>query len=105
VIGRVLPGYTGYAASKGAVEAMTFILAHELTARPRHHRERHRPGPTATPLFFEGKDEQAIARFAHAAPLERLGTPASIAEVAAFLVSPAGHGVNGQTVRANGGVI
>jgi NAD(P)-dependent dehydrogenase (short-subunit alcohol dehydrogenase family) len=63
------------------------------------------PGPTATPLFFEGKDEQAIDRFAHTAPLERLGTPADIAEVAAFLISPAGHWVNGQTVRANGGVI
>ena len=56
-------------------------------------------------MFLEGKDEQAIDRFAHAAPLERLGTPADIAEVAAFLVSPAGHWVNGHTVRANGGVI
>lgn len=33
VIGRVLPGYTGYAASKAAVEAMTFILAHEPRGR------------------------------------------------------------------------
>jgi 3-oxoacyl-[acyl-carrier protein] reductase len=104
VIGRVLPGYTGYAASKGAVEAMTFILAHELRGRDITVNA-IAPGPTATPLFFEGKDEQAIDRFAHAAPLERLGTPADIAEVAAFLVSPAGHWVNGQTVRANGGLI
>jgi 3-oxoacyl-[acyl-carrier protein] reductase len=38
-------------------------------------------------------------------PLERLGTPADIAEVVAFLASPAGHWVNGQAVRANGGIV
>ena len=104
VIGRVLPGYTGYAASKGAVEAMTFILAHELRGRDISVNA-IAPGPTATPMFFEGKDQQAIDRFAHAVPLERLGTPADIAEAAAFLTSPAGHWVNGQTIRVNGGII
>ena len=38
-------------------------------------------------------------------PLERLGTPEDIAEVVSFLASPAGHWVNGQVVRANGGII
>jgi 3-oxoacyl-[acyl-carrier protein] reductase len=37
--------------------------------------------------------------------LDRLGTPADIAEVVAFLTSPAGHWVNGQRVRANGGLV
>jgi 3-oxoacyl-[acyl-carrier protein] reductase len=37
-------------------------------------------------------------------PLERLGSPADIAEAVAFLTSPAGRWINGQTIRANGGI-
>jgi 3-oxoacyl-[acyl-carrier protein] reductase len=103
VLGRILPNYTGYAASKGAVEAMTFILASELRGRDITVNA-VAPGPTATPLFLEGKDEETVARFAHAVPLDRLGTPTDIAEVAVFLTSPAGHWINGQTIRANGGM-
>ena len=103
VIGRVLPNYTGYAASKGAVEAMTFILAHELRGRDITVNA-IAPGPTATDMFLQGKDEQTIARFAQAAPLERLGTPDDIAETVAFLLSPAGRWINGQTIRVNGGL-
>ncbi|MEU4928119.1 SDR family oxidoreductase [Streptomyces yokosukanensis] len=63
------------------------------------------PGPTATDLFLDGKDEETVARPAAQPPLERLGTPADLADVVAFLVSPAGHWVNGQVVRANGGIV
>ncbi len=97
-------GYTGYAASKGAVDAISLILASELRGRDINVNA-IAPGPTATLMFFEGKDQEAIDRFAHAVPLERLGTPADIAEAAAFLTSPAGHWINGQTIRANGGII
>ncbi len=103
VIGRVLPAYSGYAASKAAVEAMTFILAHELRGRDVTVNA-VAPGPTATDMFLEGKDEAAVSRFASAVPLERLGTPADIAAVVAFLASPSGHWVNGQTIRVNGGM-
>ncbi|MFD5760870.1 SDR family oxidoreductase, partial [Streptomyces sp. NPDC127044] len=37
-------------------------------------------------------------------PLERLGTPRDIAEVVSFLAGPAGRWVNGQVLRANGGI-
>jgi 3-oxoacyl-[acyl-carrier protein] reductase len=50
VLGRMLPNYTGYAASKGAVEAMTFILASELRGRDINVNA-IAPGPTATPMF------------------------------------------------------
>jgi 3-oxoacyl-[acyl-carrier protein] reductase len=63
------------------------------------------PGPTATDLFLEGKDEELLARLANAAPLQRLGNPSDIAPVVAFLASPEGHWINGQTIRINGGVI
>ena len=103
MIGRILPNYTGYAASKAAVEAMTFILAHELRAQDITVNA-VAPGPTATDMFQQGKDEAALVRIASAVPHERLGTPADIASVVAFLASPAGHWINGQTIRVNGGI-
>jgi 3-oxoacyl-[acyl-carrier protein] reductase len=38
-------------------------------------------------------------------PLERLGTPEDIAGVVAFLTGPDGGWVNGQVLRANGGLV
>ncbi|MFJ4482593.1 SDR family oxidoreductase [Streptomyces longwoodensis] len=104
VVGLAFPGYGAYAAGKGAVEAMTLILARELRGRD-VTANTVAPGPTATDLFLDGKDEETIARLAAQPPLERLGTPADIAEVVAFLASPAGHWINGQVIRANGGII
>jgi 3-oxoacyl-[acyl-carrier protein] reductase len=104
VVGLQFPGYGVYAASKGAVEAMTMILAREMRGRDITVNA-VAPGPTATELFFDGKDEATIQRLAQQPPLERLGTPADIAQVVAFLASPAGHWINGQVVRAHGGII
>ncbi|MER5434322.1 SDR family oxidoreductase [Streptomyces sp. NPDC002588] len=104
VVGLAFPGYGAYSAGKGAVEALTLVLARELRGR-NITVNAVAPGPTATDLFLDGKDEQTIARLAAQPPLERLGTPADIAEVVAFLASPAGHWVNGQVIRANGGII
>jgi 3-oxoacyl-[acyl-carrier protein] reductase len=96
------PGYGPYAASKAAVEGMTLVLARELRGRDVTVNT-VAPGPTATPLFLDGKDEDAIAGLAAAAPLERLGRPEDIAETVSFLAGP-GRWVNGQTVYANGGI-
>jgi 3-oxoacyl-[acyl-carrier protein] reductase len=63
------------------------------------------PGPTATDMFLDGKDQELLDRLAHAVPLERLGVPDDIAPVVAFLASPEGHWINGQTIRVNGGII
>ncbi|MFE2493268.1 SDR family oxidoreductase [Streptomyces scopuliridis] len=103
VLALALPGYSAYAATKGAVEAITLILARELRGRDITVNA-VAPGPTATALFLDGKDEQTIAKMAGQAPLERLGTPRDIAEVVAFLAGPA-RWVNGQVLRANGGIV
>ncbi len=63
------------------------------------------PGPTATELFLDGKSAQVIEQAAKAPALERLGTPEDIAGVVAFPVGPDGGWVNGQTLRANGGLV
>lgn len=96
-----LPGYGAYAASKGAAEALTLILARELRGRD-ITANTVAPGPTATPLFFEGKTQQVIDQIAAANPMGRLGTPHDIAEVVSFLAG-AGRWVNGQVLYANGG--
>jgi 3-oxoacyl-[acyl-carrier protein] reductase len=97
-----IPAYGAYAASKGGVEALTLILACELRGRDITVNA-VAPGPTATPLFFEGKSQDLIDNIAKANPMERLGTAEDIAEVVAFLAGP-GRWVNGQVVYANGGM-
>ncbi|MGB4778975.1 SDR family oxidoreductase [Microbacterium sp.] len=96
------PAYGAYVASKAAVEGITLILARELRGRDITVNA-VAPGPTATPLFLDGKDEQTIATLAKAAPLERLGRPEDIAQTVAFLAGP-GRWINGQVVYANGGL-
>lgn len=98
-----LPTYTAYAATKGAVDAMTLILAKEMRGRDITVNA-VAPGPTATPLFLHGKPQQAIDNLRNMSPLERLGEPTDIAETVAFLAGPA-RWVNGQIIYTNGGVI
>ena len=98
-----LPGYSAYAATKGTVDAITMILAKELRGRDITVNA-VAPGPTATPLFLDGKDQEAIDGLAAMAPLERLGTPEDVAETVAYLAGPA-RWVNGQVLYANGGVV
>jgi 3-oxoacyl-[acyl-carrier protein] reductase len=104
LVGTLLPTYGVYVASKAAVEAMTHILSKELRGR-RITVNAVAPGPTATELFLKGKPDALVEQLAKAAPLERLGTPEDIANVVAFLAGPDGSWVNGQVLRANGGMI
>jgi 3-oxoacyl-[acyl-carrier protein] reductase len=104
VVGLRLETYGVYAASKAAVETLTAILAKELRGRSITVNA-IAPGPTATDLFLDGKPQELIDRMAKMNPLERLGTPQDIAAAVAFLAGPDGSWINGQTLRANGGMI
>ena len=78
LVGQAFPTRAAYAASKGAVAAITRVLADDL----------------------RGRD---ISVNAIAAEVDRPGIVApEIANVVAFLVSEAGHEVNGQVIRPNG---
>jgi 3-oxoacyl-[acyl-carrier protein] reductase len=62
-----LPHYTAYAAAKGAVDAITLILAKELRGRDITVNA-VAPGPTATPLFLDGKRQETINELASLPP-------------------------------------
>lgn len=98
-----LPGYAIYNATKASVEAFTHVFAKELRGR-NITVNAVAPGPVATSLFFDGKTEAQIQHFAKMPPLERLGQPEDIASVVAFVVSSEAGWVNGQVLRANGGL-
>ncbi|SPB12717.1 short chain dehydrogenase/reductase family oxidoreductase [Caballeronia novacaledonica] len=98
-----MPGYAIYNATKAAVEAFTHVFAKELRGRGITVNA-VAPGPVATSLFLEGKTDEQIATFSKMPPLERLGQPDDIASVVAFLVGADAGWVNGQVLRANGGV-
>ena len=104
VVGLYQPTYAVYAATKAGVEAMTHILSKEMRGR-NITVNTVAPGPVATDLFFEGKPQSVIDHLTKLTPLERLGKPEDVANTVAFLASPAGGWVNGQTLRANGGAI
>src|SRR3984885_1652437 len=102
VVGTKLETYSVYAATKAAVETMTAILSKELRGR---HITVNAVAPVSTELFLTGKSPELVERMAKMPPLERLGTTDDIASVVSFLAGPDGGWVNGQVLRANGGMV
>jgi 3-oxoacyl-[acyl-carrier protein] reductase len=98
-----IPGYAIYNATKAAVESFTHVFAKELRGR-NITVNAVAPGPVATELFLHGKSEEQIQNFAKMPPLERLGQPEDIANVVSFLAGSDSGWVNGQILRANGGL-
>lgn len=102
-LGLNMPGYAVYNATKAAVEAFTHVFAKELRGR-NITVNAVAPGPIATSLFLDGKTEEQIQTFAKMPPLQRLGQPDDIASVVSLLVSADAGWINGQILRANGGI-
>ena len=99
----VTGNYLTYVASKGAVEQMTRVMSKDL-ARKGIMVNCVSPGPTATDLFLKGKPEGLLKTIAGLNPQGRLGKPEEVADVVAFLSSPACGWVSGQNLRVNGGM-
>ena len=92
-----------YAATKGAVDTMTFALARELG--PRGIRVNSiLPGHTKTPATEGHFDGELGEKLLAGTPLGRFGEPEDIAPVAVFLASDDAHWVTGEALRAAGGV-
>ncbi len=104
VVGLYQPTYAAYAATKAGIEAMSRILSKELGAKGITVNV-IAPGPVATALFLKGKTDDDIKPIVGRTPLGRLGEPEDIARAISFLVGPDGGWINGQVLRANGGII
>ncbi len=99
----MLPTYSAYAATKGAVEQITRIVAKELGSKNITVNVIS-PGPTDTELFKQDKTEEQINRLAQASAFARLGEVEDIADVVAFIASDEARWITGQNIRVNGGV-
>ena len=97
---RAFPGISAYGGSKSALEFFTKVAAKELG--PKHITVNTvSPGYTETDML---SDPQFRTTGIQASPLGRLGTPADIAKVVAFIVSDDGGWITGDTIQAGGGV-
>lgn len=102
--GLMLPGYGVYDATKGAIEAMTHVIAKEFGRRGITVNAVS-PGATETESYRSGKSEAFLASLEAMSAFGRLGRPEEIAAVVAFLASDRGHWITAQNVRVNGGTV
>jgi 3-oxoacyl-[acyl-carrier protein] reductase len=102
--GLMLPGYGVYDATKGAIEAMTHVIAEEFGRRGITVNAVS-PGATETENYRSGKSEEFLASLEAMSAFGRLGRPGEIAAVVAFLASDRGHWITAQNVRVNGGTV
>ena len=96
-------GEAVYSAAKGGVIAFTKSLAREMA----RHQVRVNcvcPGPTDTALFASFAGPKLRDALTKAIPFRRLGQPADVANVVAFLASDEASFVTGQTVSVSGGL-
>lgn len=94
------PGATAHLGSKAALEQYGKGLAQELAPRGITVNT-VLPGFTDTGVLTEQTRTMGI----HMSPLKRLGLPADIADVVAFLVSEQARWLTGQTIHAGGGIV
>jgi 3-oxoacyl-[acyl-carrier protein] reductase len=97
----MMPTYSTYVATKGAVEQLTRVFAKEIGARGINVNA-VLPGPTNTELFTKGKPQEVIDRLASLNAFNRIGEPDDIAKVVAFLASDDAKWISGQTIGLNG---
>jgi 3-oxoacyl-[acyl-carrier protein] reductase len=97
------PGISLYAASKGAVEQLTVIAAHEFGGRGITVNTVS-PGATDTDMLRDHNSPEGREMMRVMSPLGRLGQPEDVADVIGFLVGPDGRWMTALNLRAGGGI-
>lgn len=98
------PGIALYCASKAALEQFTKVAAREFGPRGITVNTIS-PGATDTDLLRSSNPPEALEQTPALTALGRLGEPADIADVVAFLASPDARWITGQNIRATGGLL
>lgn len=98
------PGIALYCASKAALEQITKVAAREFGPRGITVNTVS-PGATDTDLLRTSNPPEALEQTAALTALGRLGEPADIADVVAFLAGPDARWITGQNILATGGLI
>ena len=94
--------YVDYAASKGAVDAMTIGLAREI-ATEGVRVNCARPGPIRTEIHASGGEPNRVDRVRTAIPMQRGGEPEEVAATIMWLLSSEASYVTGAIVDVSGG--
>jgi len=91
-------GEIAYAATKGAIDALTITLAAEVAAKGITVNAVN-PGPTDTGWMTEPIKQALLPRF----PFNRIGQPEDVARAIAFLASDDAQWITGQIIHSEGG--
>ena len=94
--------YVWYAASKGAIESLTYGLSKEL-AGDGIRVNCVSPGSTETRVHADAGTPDKLARIAPMIPMGRVGQPEEQAEAVLFLLSDAASYISGTVLRVAGG--
>ena len=93
-----MPGEIAYAATKGAVDALTITLAAEVASKGITVNAVN-PGPTDTGWISDGLKQELLPQF----PMGRIGQPEDVAKLIAFLASDDADWITGQIIHSEGG--
>ncbi len=97
-------GQANYAASKAGIDALTRVMAQEISSKKRNITVNGvAPGMIETPLSQNVRD-LTQDRVKELIPLERYGTPMDVAKAIRFLVSDDADYINGVTIVIDGGL-
>lgn len=98
------PHLIDYAATKGAIIALTRSLSQALADRGIRVNA-VAPGPIWTPLIPSTASSEGVAHFGQGVPLKRPGQPAEVAPCYVFLASEDSSYMTGQVLHPNGGIV